>query len=212
MKNAWTFYQGYSRKKYGRQYIFLRVVGAESFQIIWVKKKKTFCGFPGVETSTAGRVYDLCVYYMTGAPEGSPKVVLCGFMEKPGIEPATPGLQGIALIHYTTGASRPISNYTFCGRVPWLYQYWPGGSMLFVVLCPGTPEGSTGSGSGFKASQKTGQRLKVSSDRLGESGNRTCDPWFTRHSAYPLHHGGLERTLRGKLVRLITLIPFEIFC
>ena len=49
----------------------------------------------------------ICVffYYMTGAPEGSPKVVLCGFMEKPGIEPATPGLQGIALIHYTTGAS-----------------------------------------------------------------------------------------------------------
>ena len=68
-------------------------------------KKKTFCGFPWVETSTAGRVYDLCVYYMTGAPEGSPKVVLCGFMEKPGIEPATPGLQGIALIHYNKGAS-----------------------------------------------------------------------------------------------------------
>ena len=41
---------------------------------------KTFCGFPWVETSTAGRVYDLCVYYMTGAPKGSPKVVLCGFM------------------------------------------------------------------------------------------------------------------------------------
>ena len=57
----------------------------------------------------------------------------------------------------------------FCGRVPWLYQYWPGGFMVFVVLCPGTPEGSTGSGSGFKASQKTGQRLKVSSDRLGEA-------------------------------------------
>ena len=53
--------------------------------------------------------------------------------------------------------------------------------MLFVVLCPGTPEGSTGSGSDFKASQKTGQRLKVSSDRLGEAGNRTCDLWFTRH-------------------------------
>ena len=45
--------------------------------------------------------------------------------------------------------------------------------MLFVVLCPGTPEGSTSSGSGFKASQKMGQRLKVSSDRLGEVGNRT---------------------------------------
>ena len=56
---------------------------------------------------------------------------------------------------------------------------------FFVVLCPGTPEGSTGSGSGFKASQKTGQRLKVSSDRLGEAGNRTCDPWFTRHRFIP---------------------------
>ena len=69
---------------------------------------KTFCGFPWVETSTAGRVYDLCVYYMTGAPEGSSKVFFLwfyGFMEKPGIEPATPGLQGIALIHYTTGAA-----------------------------------------------------------------------------------------------------------
>ena len=72
-----------------------------------------------------------------------------------------------------------------CGRVPWLYQYWPGEFMLFVVLCPGTPKGSTGSGSGFKASQKTGQRLKVSSDRLGEAGNRTCDPWFTRHRFIP---------------------------
>ena len=29
--------------------------------------------------------------------------------------------------------------------------------MLFVVLYPGTPGGSTGSGSGFNASQKTGQ-------------------------------------------------------
>ena len=57
--------------------------------------------------------------------------------------------------------------------------------MLFVVLCPGTPEGSTGSDSGFKASQKTGQQLKVSSDRLGEAGNRTCDPWFTRHRFIP---------------------------
>ena len=50
----------------------------------------------------AGRVYELCVYYMTGTPKGSTE---SGSMEKPGIEPATPGLQGIALIHYTTGAS-----------------------------------------------------------------------------------------------------------
>ena len=41
--------------------------------------------------------------------------------------------------------------------------------MVFVVLCPGTPEVSTSSGSGFKASQKTEQRLKVLSNRLEES-------------------------------------------
>ena len=40
--------------------------------------------------------------------------------------------------------------------------------MVFVVLCPGAPEGSSSSGSGFKASHKTGPQLKVSSDRLGE--------------------------------------------
>ena len=66
-------------------------------------KKQTFCGFSmGSNQYWAGRVYDLCVYYMTGTPEGSTE---SGFMEKPGIEPATPGLQGIALIDYTTGAS-----------------------------------------------------------------------------------------------------------
>ena len=36
--------------------------------------------------------------------------------------------------------------------------------MLFVVLCPGTPKGSIGSGSCFKASQKTGQQLKIGSE------------------------------------------------
>ena len=45
-----------------------------------------------------------------------------------------------------------MPTFFFSGRVPWLFQYWPGGFMLFVVLCPGTPEGSTGSGSGFKTS------------------------------------------------------------
>ena len=60
----------------------------------------TFCGFSmGRNQNWAERVYDLCVYSMTGTPEGSTE---SGFMEKPGIEPATPGLQGIALIHYTT--------------------------------------------------------------------------------------------------------------
>ena len=56
---------------------------------------KTFCGFSmGRNQYWAGRVYDLCVYYMTGTPEGSTE---SGFMEKPGIEPATPGLQDIGL-------------------------------------------------------------------------------------------------------------------
>ena len=46
-----------------------------------------FVAFPwGSYQYSAGRVYDLCVYYMTGTPEGSTE---SGFMEKPGIEPAT---------------------------------------------------------------------------------------------------------------------------
>ena len=48
--------------------------------------------------------------------------------------------------------------------------------MLFVVLFPGTPKGSTGSGSGFKASQKTGQRLKVSSDNWEKPGIEPATP------------------------------------
>ena len=59
------------------------------------------------------------------------------------------------------------------------------GLFFFVVLCPGTPKGSTSSGSGFKVSQKTGQWLKVSSDRHGEARNQTCDPWFTRQRFIP---------------------------
>ena len=74
-----------------------------SLSFLIKKKRKTFCGFSmGRNQYWARRVYDLCVYYMTGTPEGSTE---SGFMEKPGIEPATSGLQGIALIHYTTGVS-----------------------------------------------------------------------------------------------------------
>ena len=70
-----------------------------------------FCGFSiGRNQYWAGRVYDLCVYYMTGTPEGSTE---SGFMERPGIEPATPGLQVIALIHYTTGATFPCNLVCF---------------------------------------------------------------------------------------------------
>ena len=78
------------------------------FLMTLLQKKKNFLWlFPWVVTSSAGMVYDLCVYYMTGTPEGSTE---SGFMEKPGIEPATPGLQGIALIHYTTGAWVKVQN------------------------------------------------------------------------------------------------------
>ena len=53
-------------------------------------------------------------------------------------------------------------------------QYWAGRVYdLCVYYMTGTPEGSTESGF------------------YGEAVNRTCDPWFTRHSAYPLHHGAL---------------------
>ena len=48
-----------------------------------------------VVTSTGlGGFYDLFLYFMTGAPEGSTE---SGFMVKPGSEPVTPGLQGIGL-------------------------------------------------------------------------------------------------------------------
>ena len=65
----------------------------------------------------------------------------------------------LRLIHYT------ICLWPCSLAVPVLAGWVYG----FVVLCPGTPEGSTGSCSGFKASQKTGQQLRVSSDRLGET-------------------------------------------
>ena len=47
-----------------------------------------------------------------------------------------------------------------------------------MVLCPGAPEGSTSSGSGFKVSQETGPRLKVSSDRLLEPGIKLRNPGY----------------------------------
>ena len=76
----------------GLQCMFIgsNLVGSQRFHT-WNTsiQKKTFCGFSmGRNQYWAGRVYDLCVYYMTGTPEGSTE---SWFMEKLGIEPATPG-------------------------------------------------------------------------------------------------------------------------
>ena len=57
-------------------------------------------------------------------------------------------------------------NKFFCGCSLAVTSTWLGGFTVCVVLCPGAPEGTTGSDSDFKSSQKTGPRLKVSSDRL----------------------------------------------
>ena len=43
----------------------------------------------------------------------------------------------------------------------------------FVVLCSGAPKGSTGSGSGFKASQKMGHCLNMFLKRLS-FGSKEC--------------------------------------
>ena len=61
------------------------------------------------------------------------------------------------------------------------HKYWLRGFMIFVVLT----EGSTSSGSCFKASQKTGLQLKVSFDRLQKAWNKTSESWFTRHGLIP---------------------------
>ena len=59
---------------------------------------KRFCGFSmGSHQYWAWRVNDLCVYFMTGTPEGSTE---SDFLEKVGIEPATPGLQDIGFINF----------------------------------------------------------------------------------------------------------------
>ena len=78
--------------------------------------------------------------------------------------------------------------------------------MVFVVLCPGAPQGSTESGSGFKASQKTGPRLKVSSDRLGEA-------LVNKALAYPLHHCGFSKNhhvIRYKFESLVLFLLLSV--
>ena len=100
------------------------------------------------------------------------------------------GTRGLGLKYMYDPTDKNNSLYLFCSRVPWLYQYWPGGFMLFVVLYPGTHEGSTGIVSGFKASQKKGQWLKVSSDRLGKPGTEPATPGLQDIGLSPTHFCG----------------------
>ena len=118
--------------------------GLQGIALIHYTKKKTFCGFSmGRNQYWAWRVYELCVYYMTGTPEGSTE---SGFIKKPGVEPATPGLQGIALIHFTTGASHfflfieliwktSIQGCFFFVAFPWVEtSTGPGGFMIYWFI------------------------------------------------------------------------------
>ena len=69
--------------------------------------------------------------------------------EKPGIKPGPP---------WFTKHMLPLFVAVFLGY----NQYWPDGFVfVFVVLCPGAPEGSTGSGSCIIAPQKTGLALSL---------------------------------------------------
>ena len=57
--------------------------------------------------------------------------------------------------------------------------------MFFCVFMSRSTRRLTGSGSGFKASQKTGHGLKSHPTDFGEARNQTCDPWITRHRFIP---------------------------
>ena len=76
--------------------------------------------------------YDLCVYFRTGNPK--------------------------CLTEIGSGELEII----VCGRVPWLYQYWPGGFMLFVVLLEAQPAVVLV----LKRLRRRGKWLEVSPDRL----------------------------------------------
>ena len=67
------------------------------------KKTITFCGFSmGSNQYWAERVYDLCVYYMTGTPEGSTE---SGFYGEAGNLTCDPWFTRHKFIPYTTAAN-----------------------------------------------------------------------------------------------------------
>ena len=65
---------------------------------------KTFCGFSmGSNQYWVGRVYDLCVYFMMGTPEGSTESVF--FYEEAGNRTCDPWFTRHRFIPYTMAAS-----------------------------------------------------------------------------------------------------------
>ena len=74
--------------------------------------------------------------------------------------------------------------------------------MVFVVLCPGAPEGSTGRGSGFKASQKMGHSLKSLQTDWEKTRIETATPG--------LQDIGLSPTPRR--LHIHTIFPFSFNC
>ena len=73
----------------------LKIGKADNIHIFLVEKNNNFLwlSLGQVGTSTAGRVYDLCVLSYDGSIR---RLTESSFMEQPGIKPTTPGLQGIA--------------------------------------------------------------------------------------------------------------------
>ena len=88
--------------------------------------------------------------------------------EKPGIKP------GVPLVYkaYATEDVILLFVAVFLGY----NQYCPGGFMFCVVLYPGAREGSTGSGSGLKASQKTGHVFKSQQTDWEKPGIKLATP------------------------------------
>ena len=80
--------------------------------------------------------------------------------EKPGIEPATPGLQDIGLSLTPRRLLRTGAESVVCGRVPWLYQYWPGGFMLFRFYVQELPEAQPAAILVLKRLRRRGNGLK----------------------------------------------------
>ena len=112
----------------------------------WFLKKQTFCGFSmGSNQYWAVRSYDLCVYFMTGLPKAQPKV----FFGEAGNQIKTCDPFSLA-IKYLADTAKLQKGYIFVAVLLGYSQYWPGGCMVLWFICPGTPEGSTCSGSGFK--------------------------------------------------------------